>query len=103
MASVRSPSRYLRQGCAYSNVAGLLGAVLALCLYCFSLRSVEEADCDVQHKHVSYYSISQNRCIEGRLEDLFWRVVTLLLCYSVGTLLLHGLLTVTSIRALRSP
>lgn len=27
------------RGCAYSNVVGLLGALLAFCLYCFSLST----------------------------------------------------------------
>ena len=37
------------------------------------------------------------------LQELFVTVATLLLCYNVGALLLHSLLTVTSIRVLRSP
>lgn len=37
MANERNPSRLLLRGCACSNVVGLLGALLAFCLYCFSL------------------------------------------------------------------
>ncbi|CAL8270729.1 unnamed protein product [Gadus morhua 'NCC'] len=99
IASARSSSKYVRQSCAYSNVACLLGAVLAVCLYCFSLSSVKQPDCV---EDPFYYAHTVD-CLEGRIVGLFWTVMTLLLCYNVGALLLHGLLTVTSIRALRSP
>ncbi|CAL8355248.1 unnamed protein product [Boreogadus saida] len=104
IASARSSSKSMRQSCAYSNVACLLGAVLAVCLYCFSLSSVKQQPDCVEDTEVSffYHSLTVD-CLEGRLLGLFWTVVTLLLCYNVGALLLHGLLTVTSIRALRSP
>ncbi|CAL8389691.1 unnamed protein product [Arctogadus glacialis] len=102
IASARSSSKSVHQSCAYSNVACLLGAVLALCLYCFSLSSVKQPDC-VEDTEVSFYHSLSVDCLEGRHVGLFWNVVTLLLCYNVGALLLHGLLTVTSIRALRSP
>lgn len=32
------------RGCAYSNVGGLLGALLAFCLYCYSLSVVHDGE-----------------------------------------------------------
>ncbi|KAG7266088.1 hypothetical protein CRUP_026725, partial [Coryphaenoides rupestris] len=82
-----------RHGWAYSNVAGLLGSALALGLYCFSLSSLEEAECEEEPR--------VSDCLEKNLENFFWCVTVLLLCYDAITLLLQGVLTVTSIRALR--
>ncbi|XP_077381798.1 uncharacterized protein LOC144021412 isoform X2 [Festucalex cinctus] len=44
MANKRNPSRLLLQGSACSNGVGLLSALLAFCLYCFHLSSVNSKD-----------------------------------------------------------
>ena len=33
------------QGCAYSNVVGLLGTMLAFCLYCYNLSILHKEPC----------------------------------------------------------
>ncbi|XP_041640084.1 uncharacterized protein si:dkey-9i23.16 [Cheilinus undulatus] len=40
VANERNPSRLLLQGCACSHVVGLLGSILAFCLYCYCLSQV---------------------------------------------------------------
>ncbi|XP_054634319.1 uncharacterized protein si:dkey-9i23.16 isoform X1 [Dunckerocampus dactyliophorus] len=48
LANERNPSKLLLQGSACSNVVGLLGALLAFSLYCFSLSAtVSKEPCSV--------------------------------------------------------
>ncbi|KAI4790592.1 hypothetical protein KUCAC02_034532, partial [Chaenocephalus aceratus] len=62
IANERNSSRLLLCGCACSNVVGLLGALLAFCIYSYSLSSADSkepcfpaADHEYTHRG-SYYS-----------------------------------------------
>ncbi|KAM4604198.1 uncharacterized protein ACJ7VT_018770 isoform 1-T3 [Polymixia lowei] len=99
MACIRSPSRRLLQGCVCSNLAGLLGALLAFCLYCLSLSSIEQQqDCVFSMAYHDFIS----RCPGEHLMDLFWCVTVLLLLYDVGAVVLQSLLSVSAFKALKT-
>ncbi|XP_068176850.1 uncharacterized protein si:dkey-9i23.16 [Antennarius striatus] len=102
MASERNPSRLLLRGCACSNVVGLLGAVLAFCLYCYSLSRVHNEPCvsiptdDYYYRHTSY------GCPTEFLTAYNWSVTVLLMLYDSGAILLHCVLSFCAIRALKT-
>ncbi|XP_071755143.1 uncharacterized protein LOC139911494 [Centroberyx gerrardi] len=103
MASERFPSRQLLRSCAYSNVAGLLGALLAVCLYCVSLSYEEKMDCPPERDTYDYhYSRFRYKCPGEYLKDLCWCVTVLLLLYDIGAVVLHCLLSVSAFKALKT-
>lgn len=58
-----STSTQLQQ-CASSNVAGLVGALLAFCLYCYSLNALPIATCPIipTPSYYHYYRSSYFGC-----------------------------------------
>lgn len=52
------------QQCASSNVAGLVGALLAFCLYCYSLSALPNATCPMTPtpSYYRYYRSSYSGC-----------------------------------------
>ncbi|XP_056228811.1 uncharacterized protein si:dkey-9i23.16 [Seriola aureovittata] len=101
MANERSPSRHLLQGCACSNVVGLLGALLAFCLYCYSLNTVKnEETCTTPIE--DEYRRSYYRCPGELLMVYCWSVTLLLLLYDTGAMVLHCLLSVSALKALKT-
>ncbi|XP_071378920.1 uncharacterized protein [Centroberyx affinis] len=104
MASERFPSRQLLRSCAYSNVAGLVGALLAVCLYCVSLsHEGTKVDCSPeQDVHDYHYSRFRYKCPGEYLKDLCWCVTVLLLLYDLGAVVLHCLLSVSAFKALKT-
>lgn len=103
VACAKAPTRKLRRGCAYSNVAVLLGALLALGLYGYLLRTVDKpVDCETPMTSSSDYHLpGVEHCAEDHLMNMFCAVIVLLMIYDVCGALLHGALSVTSLRALR--
>ncbi|KAF3687063.1 hypothetical protein EXN66_Car002735 [Channa argus] len=97
MANERNPSRQLLQGCAYTNVLGLLGALLAFILYCYSLSTIStEVLCEhlpEDHRH---------QCPTEALAAFSWSITFLLLIYNTGAMILHGLLSVSALKALKA-
>lgn len=100
IANERNPSRLLLQGCVCSNVIGLLGALLALCLYCYSLNTLHNEDrclsVPVDHYYSSYY-----HCPPEHLAAYSWSVTLLLLLYDSAAVLMHGLLSVSAFTTLK--
>ncbi|XP_033955490.1 uncharacterized protein [Pseudochaenichthys georgianus] len=102
IANERNSSRLLLCGCACSNVVGLLGALLAFCIYSYSLSSADSkepcfpaADHEYTHRG-SYYS-----CPGEHLMAYCWSMTVLLLLYNTAAALLHGLLSMNAFRALK--
>lgn len=103
MASERSPSRQLLQGCACSNVAGLVGAVLAFCLYCYSLSSGKNEPCVHLSAYPDYYFDRMHfDCPNEVLAAYGWSVKLMLLLYDCGAIVLHGLLSFSALKALKT-
>lgn len=104
MANERSPSRQLLQGCACSNVAGLVGAVLAFCLYCYSLSSGKKEPCVNMSSSRDYFfnSISPFDCPNDILMAYGWSVTLMLLIYDSGAIVLHSLLSISALKALKT-
>ncbi|XP_053186513.1 uncharacterized protein si:dkey-9i23.16 isoform X2 [Scomber japonicus] len=97
MANERNPSRLLLRGCACSNVIGLLVALLAFCLYCFSLSTDREELC------VPVYSDFAFRACPGEILTAYcWSVTLLLLVYDTGAVVLHCLLSISALKALKT-
>ncbi|XP_036373282.1 uncharacterized protein si:dkey-9i23.16 [Megalops cyprinoides] len=103
MACERSPSRELMKGCAYTNVAGLVGALCALCVYSVSIHSVPtfETSCDMD-VYSSPHDVSLHMCPGQQLSVFFGTIATLLLTYSIIALILHSLLSFSAFKGLKS-
>ncbi|XP_058496829.1 uncharacterized protein si:dkey-9i23.16 [Solea solea] len=98
MANERYPSRYLLQGCACSNALGLLGALLAFVLYCYSLNKVHTEDCiPVPNDRPSRF-----KCPEEVLAAYTSSVTLLLVLYDTCAVVLQCLLTVSAFKALKT-
>ncbi|XP_051242152.1 uncharacterized protein si:dkey-9i23.16 isoform X2 [Dicentrarchus labrax] len=98
MASERNPSKLLLQGCVCSNVAGLLGATLAFCLYSYNLSIVPKDLCE--HTEGGYRP-SYFRCPGDILSGYCWSLTLLLLLYDTVAVVLHCLLSVSALKALK--
>lgn len=100
MANERNPSRLLLQGCACSNVVGLLGALLAFCLYCYSLNTPHNDDLCLSPPADHYYS-SYYQCPSEHLAAYSWSVTLLLLLYDTIAMVMHCLLSVSAFKTLK--
>ncbi|TNN62748.1 hypothetical protein EYF80_026974 [Liparis tanakae] len=101
-ANERNSSRLLLRGCACSNVVGLLGALLAFCLYCYSLSVVSNTKpCPDSHLHLAY-RMSPHECPVAALAAYCWSLTLLLLLYDTGAVVLHSFLTVSALKALKT-
>ncbi|XP_034544785.1 uncharacterized protein si:dkey-9i23.16 [Notolabrus celidotus] len=103
VANEKNPSRLLLRFCVYSNMASLLGSTVALCLYCYSLSKPETvtAFCPIptmyfEHRHRSY------KCPGEILAAFNWNLILLLLIYDAGAVLMHCVLSVSALRALKT-
>ncbi|XP_068447981.1 uncharacterized protein si:dkey-9i23.16 [Clinocottus analis] len=101
-ANERNSNRLLLRGCACSNVVGLLGALLAFCLYCYSLSMVSDTEvCQSTNPH-HQLRMSQYGCPEAFLMGYCWSLILLLLLYDIGAMVLHCFLTVSALKALKT-
>nr|XP_046256428.1 uncharacterized protein si:dkey-9i23.16 isoform X2 [Scatophagus argus] len=98
MASERNPSRQVLQRCACSNVIGLLGTVLVFCLYCYSLSITRKNVCG----NIDPDGYRQHGCPEEVLAAYCTSVLQLLLVYDTGAVVMHGLLSVSAVKALKT-
>lgn len=117
------------QQCAGSNVVGLVGTLLAFCLYCYSLSSVPNDPCPVAPtRGYSYYRPMPFECpgevlqvsrhgryiftvstleticrdVMSPLQAYTWSVILLLLLYNIGAIFLHGFLSLSAIKTLKA-
>ncbi|XP_078123019.1 uncharacterized protein LOC144528332 isoform X3 [Sander vitreus] len=105
IANEKNSRRLLLRGCACSNVVGLLGTLLAFCLYCYSLSMVNSNDLcgsNVITFHDYNYRDSRYGCPEDQLRAYCWSVTLLLLLYNMAAVLLHSLLSVSALKALKT-
>lgn len=116
------------QGCAYSNVAGLILALIAFCLYCYNLSTTKNKEpCPPETRH--YYNLNYdcpaqllqvsavkartgfgafllwmqspcNVCV--RLQAYNWSITLLLLLYDIVAVMLHSLLSLSALKALKT-
>ncbi|XP_036951070.1 uncharacterized protein si:dkey-9i23.16 isoform X1 [Acanthopagrus latus] len=100
MASERNPSRLLLQGCAYSNVVGLLGTMLAFCLYCYNLSILHKEPCVMPLP--DHFRRSPYDCPGEALAAYCWSVTLLLLLYNIGAVVMHSLLSFSALKALKT-
>ncbi|CAG11165.1 unnamed protein product [Tetraodon nigroviridis] len=103
IANERNPSRLLLQQCVTSNVAGLVGTLLALCLYGYSLSAVPKTVCPlIPTRFYSYHEQMNYDCPTEVLEAYTWSVIFLLLLYNIGAIFLHGFLSLSAIKTLKA-
>ncbi|XP_040925984.1 uncharacterized protein si:dkey-9i23.16 [Betta splendens] len=100
MANERNPHRQLLQGCAYGNVGGLLLALLAFCLYCYNLSTIQTKRLCSGDEHGFYNS--HFNCPSEILAAYHWSLTLLLLLYDVAAMVLHGLLSLSALKALKT-
>ncbi|KAM7009583.1 uncharacterized protein LKV04_001539 [Tautogolabrus adspersus] len=76
------------------------GATLAFCLYCYTLSKVQNNDPCPAIDPDMYYR-SGHKCPGDVLAAYCWSVTLLLLLYTIGAVLMHSLLSVSALRALK--
>lgn len=97
MANERSPSRYLLQGCACSNVVSLLGALIALGLYCKGIGSLQwQAECQ------NNLHISSSECALHYVSQYSLALLILLIFYDAGAIILNSILSALSLKELKT-
>ncbi|XP_059190717.1 uncharacterized protein si:dkey-9i23.16 [Centropristis striata] len=99
IANERNSSELLIRGCACSNLLGLLGALLAFCLYCYSLSTVKNKSQCEPSSHHDYYG---RGCPGEYLAAYCWSLILLLLLYDTGAMILHCLLSLSALKKLRT-
>ncbi|XP_054460422.1 uncharacterized protein si:dkey-9i23.16 [Anoplopoma fimbria] len=102
IANERNSSRLKLRGCACSNVVGLLGALLAFCLYCYFLNTVSNTETCEPSSHQYDYRPYSYQCPGELLAAYCWSLVLLLLLYDIGAVVLHGVLTVSALKDLKT-
>ncbi|XP_036951087.1 uncharacterized protein si:dkey-9i23.16 isoform X2 [Acanthopagrus latus] len=88
------------QGCAYSNVVGLLGTMLAFCLYCYNLSILHKEPCVMPLP--DHFRRSPYDCPGEALAAYCWSVTLLLLLYNIGAVVMHSLLSFSALKALKT-
>lgn len=102
IANERNSSRRLLRGCACSHAVSLLGALLAFCLYCYNLSALSNELCG-HHPPIHDDFRMIDICPPGaRLAEYCWSLTLLLLLYDIGAMVLHCLLTVSALKALKT-
>ncbi|KAM9313692.1 uncharacterized protein KZ484_023567 [Pholidichthys leucotaenia] len=94
MANERSPSMLVLQGCIYSNSIGLVGALLAFCVYCYNL-STAHSDWQCPNK-------DNLDCPPQNYAAFSWSVSLLLLIFDAVAVFMHSLLSVCALKTLRT-
>ncbi|XP_074484836.1 uncharacterized protein LOC141763925 [Sebastes fasciatus] len=104
IANEKNTSRLLLRGCAYSHAVGLLGALLAFCLYCYSLSLENQTKmCEPGSVSTDYhYRRTHYLCLEDLLEAYRWSLILLLLLFDIGAVVLHCLLSVSALKTLKT-
>ncbi|XP_076004067.1 uncharacterized protein LOC142996840 isoform X2 [Genypterus blacodes] len=105
LASERFPSRKLLQGCACSNVVGLLGTLLAFCLYCYKLSFLPlDEPCQPVEKHLEddYSPYVPFMCPTKFLMTFIWCLTLLLILYDTVAVVLHCILSVYALKGLKA-
>ncbi|KAM8842818.1 uncharacterized protein ACB058_014385 isoform 2-T2 [Synchiropus picturatus] len=102
MANAKNPSRHLLKGCACTNVIGLLGALLAFCLYCSSLVTINRREpCDPT-PDFHMYRRSRHHCPEDALAAYCWSLTLVLLIHDCGAIVIQSFLSMSAIKALKT-
>ncbi|XP_024914538.1 uncharacterized protein LOC103384302 isoform X3 [Cynoglossus semilaevis] len=101
MASERKPSRSLIQGCACGNLVGLLVALIALGLYCYSFNTIKFED-ELCLPVPSDYEEGPYKCPGEFLRAISRSIILLLLLDACGAVFLLLLMSASAIRALKT-
>ncbi|KAK9540205.1 hypothetical protein VZT92_002673 [Zoarces viviparus] len=98
IANERNSSRLLLRGCACSHAVSLLGALLGFCLYCYNLSALSNEMCEADPP-IHDFRICPPK---AHLAAYCWSLTLLLLLYDIGAMVLHCLLTVSALKALKT-
>lgn len=127
---MRNVSTSQLQQCASSNVAGLVGTLLAFCLYCYSLKALPHTKCPGNHLNIyrhykpfdcpiqvlevsctlsTLYCLGFRKLCRGTKcavvsssQAYTWSIIMLLLLYNIGAIFLHGFLSLSAIKTLKA-
>ncbi|XP_076151219.1 uncharacterized protein LOC143134599 [Alosa pseudoharengus] len=102
-ACSKYPNRRLLKRCAYSNMACLLGALVAVCVYIVVLCSELPQLCLNVDEHDGKWGLERTICEEQlpRLHRLFHGIVGSLLVYNIAAMILHSLLSYSAVKGLK--
>lgn len=113
VATERNPSRRMLKSCAYTNIASLLGTLVALCVYGITFNSIEPLESCIKPTEApqsldptdmpspDWYH-GPRECAADYLENFFFNVTVMLLLYDLAALLLQALLSVSAYKGLKA-
>ncbi|KAJ8271239.1 hypothetical protein COCON_G00100980 [Conger conger] len=103
VACEKTPSKELLKGCAISNLAGLVGALCAFCVYSVCIHSPPTFRPCVRTSYYYHYHDPDETPCPGDLLTMFFRMLSiLLLIYDIAALILHSLLTFSALKGLKT-
>ncbi|XP_038125585.1 uncharacterized protein si:dkey-9i23.16 [Cyprinodon tularosa] len=98
MASKKYPNKLLLRGFACSNILGLLGSLVALCIYSYYLHIASNFDSTESCGYNDLYG----SCALNNLTAYTWSMLLQLLIYDCAAVVLHFLLSVCAFRTLKA-
>ncbi|XP_042559046.1 uncharacterized protein si:dkey-9i23.16 isoform X2 [Clupea harengus] len=104
VACCKYPDRRLLKSCAYSNLACLLGALVAVCVYIMALSTeLPHMDCSTVENDQTLWGSDYDMCIHftSRLHQFYHGLVGSLLVYDIAAMVLHSLLSYSAVKRLK--
>ncbi|XP_048852363.1 uncharacterized protein si:dkey-9i23.16 [Brienomyrus brachyistius] len=99
VACEKSPNKSLLKSCAYTNVAGVMGALSAICVYGPSLAYLPpKRNCNI----TEFDDYGFTNCADEILLDFFTGIASLLFFYDLVALVLHTLLSFSALKGLKN-
>ncbi|XP_037831846.1 uncharacterized protein si:dkey-9i23.16 isoform X2 [Kryptolebias marmoratus] len=97
LANEKTPSRLLLCGCVCSNILGLLGSLLAFCIFFYTIQTDH-----IEEKCPDDFSYSYSICPPARLAVYSWSFTCLLLLYDTLAVIMHSLLSASAFKILKT-
>ncbi|MEQ2300647.1 hypothetical protein AMECASPLE_027873, partial [Ameca splendens] len=95
--SKKNPGKLLLRGCACSNVLGLLGSLLAFCIYSYILKTLTNTEtCLTDRYDLPWDTSMSNLCPPEVLAAYIWSLTLQMLLYDTAAVVMHFLLSVSA-------
>ncbi|MEQ2259679.1 hypothetical protein XENORESO_016071, partial [Xenotaenia resolanae] len=89
------------RGCACSNVLGLLGSLLAFCIYSYTLKTPKNMEPCLSDHHYLPWATSSDLCPPEALAAYIWSLTLQMLLYDTAAVVMHFLLSVCAFKTLK--
>ncbi|XP_047222540.1 uncharacterized protein si:dkey-9i23.16 [Girardinichthys multiradiatus] len=102
ISSKKNPSKLLLRGCAWSNVLGLLGSLLAFCIYSYILKTQKNMEpCLSDYYDLPWDPSLSHLCPPEALAAYIWSLTLQMLLYDTAAVVMHFLLSVCAFKTLK--